>query len=442
MSEYKKNSLSLTGTVSLGTGVMIGAAIFALLGQVAELSGAMFPIIFIVGAVIVAFSAYSYIKVSNAYPSAGGIAMILQKAYGKTTITAGSALLMAFAMIINQSLVARTFGSYTMQLFEAGGRNFWVPALGVLLLVTTFLINIAGNKFIQKSALVMAILKVGGIAIFAIGGLWAAGFSFEAAIPTELSGEYTVSSYLGALALAILAYAGFTTITNSGEEVKNPHKNVGRAIIISLLICAIVYVFVAIAVAANLSVPKIIEAKDYSLAEAARPAFGKYGLWFTVGIAILATVSSVVANVFAISRMTAMLTKMKLIPHKHFGMPGRIQKHMLVYTVSIAIVLTIFFDLSRIASLGAVFYIVMDMVVHWGVLKHLRKDVRANPAIVTLALVIDAVVLAAFLWIKASSDILIVWLSLLLMALIFAGEKWFLKRRKELSDPNEKHDHA
>jgi len=442
MSEYKKNSLTLTGTVSLGTGVMIGAAIFALLGQVAELSGAMFPIIFIVGAVIVAFSAYSYIKVSNAYPSAGGIAMILQKAYGKTTITAGSALLMAFAMIINQSLVARTFGSYTMQLFEAEGRNFWVPALGVLLLVTTFLINIAGNKLIQKSALVMAILKVGGIAIFAIGGLWAAGFSFEAAIPSELSGEYSVASYLGALALAILAYAGFTTITNSGDEVKNPHKNVGRAIIISLLICAIVYVFVAIAVAANLSVPKIIEAKDYSLAEAARPAFGKYGLWFTVGIAILATVSSVVANVFAISRMTAMLTKMKLIPHKHFGMPGRIQKHMLVYTVTIAILLTIFFDLSRIASLGAVFYIVMDMVVHWGVLKHLRKEVRANPAIVITALVIDAVVLAAFLWIKASSDILIVWLSLLLMALIFAGEKWFLKRRKELSDPNEKYDHA
>lgn len=427
MSEYKKNSLSLIGTVSLGTGVMVGAAIFALLGQVAELAGALFPLIFLIGAIIVGLTAYSYIKVSNAYPSAGGIAMILQKAYGKTTITAGSALLMAFAMVINQSLVARTFGSYTMQLFEVGDKTFWVPTLGVLLLVATFLVNIAGNKFIQKSALVMAVLKVGGIAIFAIGGLWAAGFSFEQAIPKELSNDYSIDGYLAALALAILSYAGFTTITNSGAEVNNPHKNVGRAIVISLLICAVVYVLVAIAVSINLSVPNIIEAKDYSMAEAARPAFGKYGLWFTVGIAILATVSSVIANVFAVSRMTAMLTDMKLIPHSHFGMPGRIQKHMLVYTIVIAIVLTIFFDLSRIASLGAVFYIVMDMVVHWGVFKHLRKDVNANPVIVLTALVIDAVVLAAFLWIKASSDILIVWLSLLLMAIIFAGVKWFLK---------------
>src|SRR5660397_280426 len=76
MSEYKKNSLSLTGAVSLGTGVMIGAGIFAILGQVAELAGSLFPIAFLVGAIIAGFSAYSYIKLSNAYPSAGGIATV------------------------------------------------------------------------------------------------------------------------------------------------------------------------------------------------------------------------------------------------------------------------------------------------------------------------------------------------------------------------------
>jgi len=103
---------------------------------------------------------------------------------------------------------------------------------------------------------------------------------------------------------------------------------------------------------------------------------------------------------------------------------------MLVYTVSIAIGLTIFFDLSLIASLGAIFYIVMDMVVHWNILKHLRKDVNANTLIVITAMVVDGVVLAAFLWIKASSDFLEVWLSFALMIFIFAGEKWFLKMRK------------
>ena len=133
---YKSGSLTLNQTVSLGTGVMIGAGIFALLGQVAELSGTWFPYIFLLGAIVSGFSAYSYIKVSNASPSAGGIAMILTKAYGNKSILAASAsILMALSMVINESLVARTFGTYTMQLFGEDNQEFWVSALGVILLI-------------------------------------------------------------------------------------------------------------------------------------------------------------------------------------------------------------------------------------------------------------------------------------------------------------------
>ncbi|TFG91928.1 MAG: APC family permease, partial [Candidatus Atribacteria bacterium] len=310
MSEYKKNSLSLTGAVSLGTGVMIGAGIFAILGQVAELAGNLFPLAFLVGAIIAGFSAYSYIKLSNAYPSAGGIAMYLKQAYGKGAFMAFAALLMAFSMVINESLVARTFGTYTLQLFDVAQNSIWVPILGVILIVGAFLVNISGNKFIEKSSLTMAIIKIGGIAIFAIAGLWVAGFDLEKAIPSSIPDKSMVS-LMAALALSILAYKGFTTITNSGGEINKPHKNVSRAIIISLIICTVVYLLVAFAVSANLSIDEIIKAKDYSLAEAAKPAFGKYGLWFTVGIAIFATISGIIASIFAVSRMTAMLTDMK-----------------------------------------------------------------------------------------------------------------------------------
>tara|TARA_R110001583_G_scaffold158611_1_gene310527 strand:- start:8786 stop:10084 length:1299 start_codon:yes stop_codon:yes gene_type:complete len=428
MEGYKKNSLSFTGAVSLGTGVMIGAGIFALLGQVAELSGQWFPIAFLVGAIISGFSAYSYVKLSNAYPSAGGIATYLKKIYGKGALTASGALLMAISMVINESLVARTFGSYALQLFDVGDNSVWVPVLGVVLLITAFLINISGNNVIGKSSLVMAILKIGGISIFAIGGLWAAGFSFSEVVPSSSLSEYPVSSYLGALALSILAYKGFTTITNSGGEIVNPNKNVGRAIIISLAICTLIYLLVAFAVSSNLSIEEIVRAKDYSLAEASKPAFGKYGLWFTVGIAIVATISGVIASVFAVSRMTAMLTDMDLIPHDHFGMPGGIQKHMLVYTVVSAIALTVLFDLTRIASLGAILYLVMDIGIHWGILKNLRKEIRANAAIICAAIILDLIVLGAFLWIKISSDLLVVVVAILLTIFVFTGEKWFLKK--------------
>lgn len=428
-SEYKKNSLSLTGAVALGTGVMIGAGIFALLGQVAELAGEWFPIAFLAGAVISGFSSYTYIKVSDAYPSAGGIAMILKKSYGKSTITAGASLLMALSMVINESLVARTFGTYTLQLFDKSNNDLWIPILGVLLLIFAFLINISGNKVIGKSSFVLAIIKIGGIAIFAIVALWVSGFSFSNVIPTtDITGN-PLTNYFGALALSILAYKGFTTITNSGDEVVNPHKNVGKAIIISLVICTIVYILVAWAVSANLSISEIIKAKDFSLAEAARPVLGKLGLWFTVGIAIVATTSGVVASTFAVSRMTAMLTEMKLIPHSHFGMSGTIQKHMLVYAVVIAIILTTFFNLSRIAALGAIFYLIMDVIVHWGVLRHIRNEVKANSIILISAIILDIIVLGSFLWIKFNSDSLVIIVSIIMIIIVFVGERWFLKRR-------------
>lgn len=431
---YQKASLSLLGTVAMGTGVMIGAGIFALTGQVAEYAGALFPLAFIVAAIISGFSAYTYIKVSNKYPSAGGIAMILKKAYGPATITGAAALMMAFSMIINESLVARTFGTYTLQLFDVGENSLLVPILAIGLIFSAFLVNLAGNSVIGSVSKVTAVLKVGGILLFALVALWAADFAFQPA-SGGLTEQASPGGFLAAVALAILAYKGFTTITNSGDEVENPQRNVGRAIMLSLAICVVVYLLVSYAVGSSLSVDQIVEAKDYALAEAARPALGQAGVWFTVTIAIIATASGLLASIFAVSRMLAMLTDMQLIPHRHFGMPGSIQKHTLVYTVIAAALLAAFFDLSRIASLGAIFYLVMDILIHWGVLRHLREDVGANPVILSLAIFFDAVVLIAFLVIKGGSDPMIIAISLGGIALIFGFEKLFLSRFRQDGEP-------
>jgi len=112
---------------------------------------------------------------------------------------------------------------------------------------------------------------------------------------------------------------------------------------------------VTLAVGSSLTLEEILAAKNYSLAEAARPLYGEWGVRSTVALAIVATVSGIIASMFAVSRMLAMLTEMKLVPHKHFGMPGDIQKHTLVYTAVLAGVLTVVFDVSRVAALGAFF---------------------------------------------------------------------------------------
>jgi amino acid transporter len=191
---------------------------------------------------------------------------------------------------------------------------------------------------------------------------------------------------------------------------------------------------VAFAVGGNLSIPEIVRAKDYALAEAARPTFGNVGLWITVVFALVATASGVIASVFAVSRMLAMLTDMKLVPHSHFGMPGSIQKHTMVYTVVLAMLLTIFFDLSRIASLGAIFYLLMDIAIHWGVLRHLREKIQANPVVLATAILLDLVVLVAFLLVKAQTDIFVLWASIVGLVLLVIAERLFLREWSHQSE--------
>ena len=423
-SDYAEGSISLGGAVAMGTGVMIGAGIFALTGQIAQLAGPLFPLAFIVGAIVTSFSSYSYIKMSNAWPSAGGIAMILQKCYGSGAIAAGAALLMALSMVIAESLVARTFATYVLRPFDITGGPL-VPILAVAVILFAFLVNIAGNRSVGLFSLIMAAIKIGGIALFGIAALWSSGFQFAAA--SQSSEPFGITGFVASVALAILAFKGFTTITNSGGEITDPHRNVGRTIMISIAICVIVYLLVAFGVGASLTIDEIIAARDYSLAEAAEPALGQVGFYLTVLLAAVATASGVLASVFAVSRMLTMLTDMKMIPHSHFGMSGKIQRHMLIYTVVIASTLAVFFDLGRIASLGAFFYLIMDMVVHWGVFRFRRKEIGAAAPVLLMALAFDAVVLAAFTSMKLQSDPAIVIYALLAILAVFGFERLYLK---------------
>ncbi|MFN3225811.1 MAG: APC family permease [Hyphomicrobiales bacterium] len=440
-SGYKADSLSLPGAIAMGTGVMIGAGILALTGQIAELAGPLFPVSFLLGAIVTSFSAYTYVKMSNAFPSAGGIAMILQKAYGPTTIAAGAALLMALSMVINESLVARTFATYALRGLGLDTDSILVPMLGVAVIVFAYLVNVSGNRSVGLLSIVMAVLKVGGIALFGLAAFWASGLSF---VPGTSVGDFPIAGFIASIALSILAFKGFTTITNSGAELTDPHRNVGRAIIASIAICVVVYLLVALAVGSSLPLDRIIATKDYALAEAAEPALGQTGFYLIVALALIATASGLLASVFAVSRMLAMLTDMRLIPHSHFGMPGAIKDHTLVYTVVIAGFLTVFFDLSRIAALGAFFYLVMDIIIHWGVFRHLREEIGARGWVLLTAIGLDVVVLSAFGVLKWRSDPAIVVIAIATMAAVFVFERAFLTRTSRHSDQQEKetrHDH-
>ncbi len=84
----------------------------------------------------------------------------------------------------------------------------------------------------------------------------------------------------------------------------------------------------------------------------------------------------------------------------------------------------------------------MDMIIHWGVYRHLKDDVEASGWVLLSAISLDLIVLGAFLIMKAASDPMIIAISLAGIAGFFAFEKYYLSNRRSDDDASTPHsDH-
>lgn len=421
----EREQLSLVGSVSLGTGVMIGAGIFALVGQVAEVAGDWFPAAFIAGAVVAAASSYAYARYSSVNPSAGGIAMLLKDAYGSGVVAGSFTLFMYVSMVVAESLLARTFGTYLLRPFGMQDSAVLVPVLGVLAIAAAAVVNLVGNALVERSAMATAILKIVGIAALAIAGLVAAAVSGEGFFAQSSGDPVEPLGLLAGVALCVLAYKGFTTITNQGDDIRHAKQNIARSIVISLAICAVLYFLITMSVAASIGADGAVEARDYALAEAAEPLFGPWGVRLTVAVAVIATLSGLLASLYSVSRLYAMLQDMRQAP----SLPSKVSHQPLLITAGLAILVTAFLDLSQIASMGVVLYLTMDVVVQWGIIRRLRHKLDANRWLPALTIAFDAAILVSFIIMKAQSSPWTIVVAGAVAAAIVVGQVIAVRRR-------------
>lgn len=273
----RTDKISLMGSVSLGTGVMIGAGIFALVGQVAEFAGDFFPLAFLFGAIVAAISSYSYVRYSSVNPSSGGIAMLLKDAYGPGVAAGSFSLFMYVSMVVAESLLARTFGTYLLRPFGLQDSVILVPVLGVAAIVVAAIVNLIGNTLVERSAMITAVLKIVGIAVLAIAGLIGVAAVGDGFLAQSTGDPLDVVGLLAGTTLCVLAYKGFTTITNQGDDIRDPQRNIARSILISLAICTVLYLLISVAVSSIIGGQGAVEARNYALARAAEPFFGAWG---------------------------------------------------------------------------------------------------------------------------------------------------------------------
>jgi amino acid transporter len=383
--------MGLFTSASMGIGAMIGAGIFALLGQVASLTGGYTPVLFIAGAIISMLSGYSYAKLGIRYPSSGGVAEYLVQGFKSGYVAGVLTVMFYLSIVIGMALVARAFGTYAAAMTPAGAHSIWTPIFTSAVIIALTIINAVGAAAVSKSERYLVAIKITLLLIFVVAGIVMAKRSTISSPGFSLS----LTNVVHALALCLLAFQGFGVITNAIDDMPKPGRTLPRAIGTAIIVVAIVYVGVAYGTLLNLSVTEVIAARDYALAEAAKPSFGSVGFTIVSITALLSAASCINASLYSSAKMTLMMATVRELPKVETRWVWRGGSVGLFSTAALVLAIAVGLNLERIATLASLIFLLIYASVHLGHLR-LTRETGASRPLIAIAFTINAAIFVAF----------------------------------------------
>jgi amino acid transporter len=384
--------LTVRGAAFLGIGAMVGAGIFALLGEAGAVAGSAVWLSFLVAGIVASLLGYTVVKLGVRFPSSGGLIAYLIEGFGNGRLVGIASWLGYFAaIVIVCSMVAVAFGSYATSLFvgdDAAG--WWDNLFTSAVVIAMAAINIVGSRVVDRAQSLIVVVLLAVFAIFIAVTIVDADWSL-----LSFSGYPSFSDILASVALTFFAYLGFSVITFAAGDLRDPARELPRAMYLALGVTTILYVLISLGVFGTLTVDEAIGYGETAIAEAARPALGDAGFTMMAIAALLATSSSVNATLYASGGLTSMLAKVGQFP-TFFGRTSRLGPHAgLLVTSAIVLVVSNLVDLSAIASVGSACSLLIFLLV--GVAGYRRRaDTGSHAVIVLAAIAATAVVLVFF----------------------------------------------
>jgi len=371
-------AFGLWSAVFLGIGSMVGAGIFIVIGQAGAIAGNLVWLSFIIGGFAALLSGYSLAKLALRYPSRGGIIEYLVQSFGKGVFSGSIGILFYLSQLIAIAAVAKSFGVYAATFISGDDNLVNIFAVGIVLVFT--IINLLGASLIAKSENIIVFIKVSVLVLFA-------GIALFYIKPSLLSAKdmLPMKDMLFAVGLTFFAYQGFSVITNTIEDMKNPKKTMMQSMILTILLVGLLYILTSIAVLGNLPLTEVIKAKDYALAQAAEPIFGNLGFKIMAVTALLATASAINATLYATTQIGYTMAKEGDLPkvytyHIFQSYEGLIISGILV------IPLIIFLNLSEVTTIAALVVLIIQGITHVGHLLKI-KQTGANIFMVLFAVI-------------------------------------------------------
>jgi amino acid transporter len=384
--------MSVRGAAFIGIGSMVGAGIFALLGEAAVFAGSAVWLSFLLAGVVTLLLAYNIVKLGIRYPSSGGLIEYLRQGFGNGRLLGiASWLGYAAAFVVVAAMLAVSFGSYAVALFVGDdGWSGWDNLFASLMLVAMTLINMTGATFVARVASAMVVVLLGVFAVFIWVTIAEVDFDLLA-----FSGYPPFSKIVASIALTFFAFLGFGVMTFTVAELRNPERELPRAVALALGLTTATYVLIAIGVFGTLTVDEAIGYGETAIAEAARPTLGDAGFTLMAVAALIATAGATNGTLFGAGGLTAALAEIGQFP-PILGPRSRLGKHGgLIVTGAVAIVLANFVDLSAIASVGSACALLVFLLVGIAGYK-LRSETGASVPVVLLGMAVTVIVLGFF----------------------------------------------
>lgn len=356
----QKGKIGLWEAVAIAVGTMIGASIFSIFGVGAEIAGKNLPEAFVLSGLLSFMVAYSYAKMgSKIVSNAGPIAFILE-GFGDNVITGTLSILMWLSYVVSISLFVKGFAGYFLPLCHMTVTPISMGIVEAIVISFFTSLNFFGSKAVGRAEFYIVLIKLSILGVFIVLGV--ATIKPDLIMPS--SDPQHILATVNAAVVFFLSYMGFGLITNASENMKNPGKNVPRAIYISIALVAVVYILVSAVAVGNLPLGKLIQSKDNALAVAAKPFLGNLG-FMLISIGALFSISSALnATIYGGANVAYALAKDGELPKAFARKIWFKSTEGLYLTVALGLFFALLFNINGIAMItSAVFIIIYIFVI-------------------------------------------------------------------------------
>jgi len=220
--------------------------------------------------------------------------------------------------------------------------------------------------------------------------------------------------------IIFVAYEGFELIANAAEEIKEPKKNLPRAFYGSVLFVILLYILIAIISVGTVPEAQLLEAKDYALAIAAKPALGQVGFTIVAIAALLATFSAINATIYGNARLGYIIATEGELPKLLSKEKREIPFMGIIAILGLSLLLANSINLDAIAIIGSASFLLIFFIVNLSAYK-LREEISANKFILILSMSATFLALITLMYHTYSSNpkAILIFLGFILISFCF-----------------------